>query len=225
VNYLDLQHFIDLELDPFEPINVRRGGWSGVSRVEWAGEVYFIKRQVKHSYRDSMHFFMATPTLRREYRNFLRLEKIGIKTPEIVIYAEQGLNAMMVTKELDGFIDLDTYLERISSTEMRLRTFTRLTEILLEMHDHHLHHGCLYGKHVMVHVDDPENLAMIDLEKMRFNPRRRFIACKDISQLTRQTKGMQEGERDLVVAAYEKRFPGFTKDLVKRLKDKAGLTG
>jgi hypothetical protein len=48
---------------------------------------------------------------------------------------------------------------------MRLRTFTRLTEILLEIHDHHLHHGCLYGKHAMVHAEDPENLAMTDLEK------------------------------------------------------------
>jgi tRNA A-37 threonylcarbamoyl transferase component Bud32 len=225
VNYLDLQHFIDLELDPFEPINVRRGGWSGVSRVVWAGQAYFIKRQVKHGYRDPKRFFLSTPTLRREYRNFLRLEKIGIKTPEIVIYAEQGSNAMMVTKELDGFIDLDTYLERVSSTGDRLKTFTRLTEILLEIHDHHLHHGCLYGKHVMVHVEDPENLAMIDLEKMKFYPRRRFIACKDISQLTRQTTGMLEDERDLIVAAYEKRFPGFTRDLTKRLKHKAGLSG
>jgi tRNA A-37 threonylcarbamoyl transferase component Bud32 len=225
VNYLDLQHFIDLELDPFEPINVRRGGWSGVSRVEWAGEAYFIKRQVNHGYRDPKRFFLSTPTLRREYRNFQRLEKIGIKTPEIVIYAEQGSNAMMVTKELDGFIDLDTYLKRVSSPGDRLKTFTRLTEILLEIHDHHLHHGCLYGKHVMVHVEDPENLAMIDLEKMKFYPRRRFIACKDISQLTRQTTGMLEDERDLIVAAYEKRFPGFTRDLTKRLNHKAGLSG
>jgi tRNA A-37 threonylcarbamoyl transferase component Bud32 len=225
VNYLDLQHFIDLELDPFEPINVRRGGWSGVSRVEWAGEAYFIKRQVKHGYRDPKRFFLSTPTLRREYRNFLRLEKIGIKTPEIVVYAEQGSNAMMVTKELDGFIDLDTYLERVSSTGDRLKTFTRLTEILLKIHDHQLHHGCLYGKHVMVHVEDPENLAMIDLEKMKFYPRRRFIACKDISQLTRQTTGMLEDEKDLIVAAYEKRFPGFTRDLTKRLNHKAGLSG
>jgi hypothetical protein len=77
----------------------------------------------------------------------------------------------------------------------------------------------------MVHVEDPENLALIDLEKMRFNPRRRFIACKDISQLTRQTKGMLDGERELVVMAYEKRFPGFTRDLGKRLNDKAGLAG
>ena len=225
MNYLDLQHFIDLELEPFEPINERRGGWSGVSRVEWAGEAYFIKRQVKHGYRDPKRFFLSTPTLRREYRNFRRLEKIGIKTPEIVIYAEQGSNAMMVTKELDGFIDLDTYLERVSSTGDRLKTFTRLTEILLEMHEHLLHHGCLYGKHVMVHVEDPENLAMIDLEKMKFYPRRRFIACKDISQLTRQTTGMLEGERDLIVAAYEKRFPGFAKDLTKRLNRKAGRSG
>jgi hypothetical protein len=36
---------------------------------------------------------------------------------------------------------------------------------------------------------------------------------------------MLDGERDLVVTAYEKRFPGFTKDLGKRLNDKAGPTG
>jgi hypothetical protein len=60
---------------------------------------------------------------------------------------------------------------------------------------------------------------------MKFHPRRRFIACKDISQLTRQTTGMLEDEKDLIAAAYEKRFPGFTRDLTKRLNHKAGLSG
>lgn len=225
MKFFDLQHFINLQLTPFEPINVRRGGWSGVARIESAGEVYFIKRQVNHTCRDPINFFLSTPTLRREYKNFRRLEKMGIKTPEIVAYVEEGSSAMMVTKELGGFIDLNTYLAQVSSAAPRLSTFTRLAEIMLEIHRHCLHHGCLYGKHVMVHKDDPSSLAMIDLEKMRYNPRRRFIACKDVSQFIRHTGGMRDNERDLIVAAYEKRFPGFAQDLNKRLHDKATCTG
>lgn len=225
MNYINVQHFIDLELIPFEPVNVGRGGWSGISRVEWTGEIYFIKRQVKYTFRDPLNFFLAAPTLRREYRNFLRLNKMGIKTPEVVIYGELGASVMMITRELNGFIDLDTYLERVSETGSRLRTFTRLTEIILEIHEHNLHHGCLYGKHIMVHEEDPADIAMIDLEKMRFSSRKRFTACKDVSQLIRRTTGMLDAERDLIVAAYEKRFPGFTGDLNKRLQNKTSYTG
>lgn len=77
----------------------------------------------------------------------------------------------------------------------------------------------------MVHEEDPADIAMIDLEKMRFSSRKRFTACKDVSQLIRRTTGMLDAERDLIVAAYEKRFPGFTGDLNKRLQNKTSYTG
>ena len=220
MQYINLQHFLDLELEHFEPINLRRGGWSGVARVEFADQAYFIKRQVNHTYRNPARFFLKTPTLQREYNNFQKLEKLGINTPEIVLYSDNGKSAVMVTRELTGFVDLDTFLSRTTATKTRHHVFTRLSEIMLRIHSHNLHHGCLYGKHVMVNEAEPTKIALIDLEKLKFIPRKRYNACKDISQLIRQTQGMLDAERDLILCAYESAYPGFRDSLEKDLKKK-----
>ncbi|MFP6807024.1 MAG: lipopolysaccharide kinase InaA family protein [Pseudomonadales bacterium] len=221
MQHINLQHFLDLELEYFEPVNIRRGGWSGVARVEFADQAYFIKRQVNHTYRNPSRFFLKSPTLRREYNNFLKLKNLSIGTPEIILYAEDGADAMMVTRELTGFIDLNTYLSRVTATEPRRQVFTCLTEIILRIHSNNLHHGCLYGKHVMVDEAKPTNIALIDLEKMKFAPRKRYNACKDVSQLIRQTQGMFDSERNQILSAYESKFPGFRTDLEKDLKKKS----
>ena len=217
---INLQHFLDLDLPFFEPKNNRRGGWSGVSRVECAGQVYFVKRQVNHSYREPQRFFLRTPTLRREYRNIRRLHNIGIGTPKIVIYAEAGATAMLVTRDLAGYIDLDNFLAKTTNVAARETMFSSLLKILLRMHQVSILHGCLYGKHIMVDTNNPTNIATIDLEKMRFSIGRRRNACKDISQLLRHTSGIKDSERDVIIAAYERRFTGFAGLLNQRLDRK-----
>lgn len=220
MQHINLQHFLDLDLPFFEPKNIRRGGWSGISRVECAGLAYFVKRQVNHSYREPRRFLLRTPTLRREYINILRLQNINIGTPEIVLYAETGQDAMLVTRELAGYIDLDNFLAITTDTAARETMFSTLVNTLLKMHEGNFLHGCLYGKHIMVDASEPANIATIDLEKMRFSIGRRRSACKDISQLLRHTTGIKDSERDLIVAAYERRFAGFTVLLNQRTDKK-----
>ena len=79
----EVDRILNLNLPAFEPINQRRGGWSGVAMVTCAGRKYFIKRQKNHSYREPRRVFRRTPTLRREYRNTLRLQALRIPTTEI----------------------------------------------------------------------------------------------------------------------------------------------
>ncbi len=220
MDYVDLQHFLALDLPYFEPVNIRRGGWSGVARTNWANEVYFVKRQVNHSFRDPSRLFRKTPTLRREYRNFLRLAQIGIRTPEVVLYADKAGDAMMVTRELTGYVDLVEFLRDNSDSAQRTLTIKALLSITLNLHSHSLHHGCLYGKHIMVNTNDPGEIAMIDLEKLKYSPRKRHIACKDISQLIRQTLGLSPSERDIILSAYEAVFPDFLQTLNLDLKKK-----
>ncbi len=220
MDYVDLQHFLNLDLPYFEPVNIRRGGWSGVARTEWANEVYFIKRQVNHSYRDLFRLFRKTPTLRREYRNFLRLSRIGIRTPEIVLYSDKGGDAMMVTRELTGYVDLVEFLKDNPDAERRTLAITALVGATLNLHAHSLHHGCLYGKHIMINIADPGKIAMIDLEKLKYSPRKKHNACKDISQLIRQTQGLSPSDRGIILGAYEAVFPEFLQTLNLDLKKK-----
>jgi tRNA A-37 threonylcarbamoyl transferase component Bud32 len=216
---IKLDHFLDLDLPFFEPRNERRGGWSGVSRVQWSGQAYFIKRQVNHAYREPRRFFMRTPTLRREYRNTIRLSKINIQTPEIVIYSEDGPNAMLITRELSGYIDLDAYLPT-ATTEQRTEMLASLLEITSRMHQNAYRHGCLYGKHIMVNCDNPSDIAVIDLEKMKYSPWKRSNAVRDICQLIRHTDSWSDGEIESIRTSYEKRFSGFTDELGKRMEHK-----
>ena len=175
---------------------------------------------MNHSYREPRRFFLRTPTLRRELRNILRLKNINITTPEIILYAEQHQNALLVTHELTGYIDLEQFLARTTDAATRQSMLSKLAKTLLNMHGNNFLHGCLYGKHIMVDVNKPSNIATIDLEKLRFSIGKQRNACKDISQLLRHTKGLQENERALIIAAYEQQFAGITRQLNQRLSEK-----
>lgn len=220
MQHIDVQHFLDLDLPFFEPKNIRRGGWSGVSRVVCAGQAYFVKRQVNHSYREPRRLFQRTPTLRREFRNILRLQSINIITPQVVLYAEQAQNAVLVTRELTGYVDLEKFLAETSDAATRESVLSNMTGILLNMHQNNFLHGCLYGKHIMVDSSQPSNIATIDLEKLRFSLGKQRNACKDISQLLRHTEGLTKNERDLIITTYEQHFSGITRFLYQRLNDK-----
>ncbi len=127
---------------------------------------------------------------------------------------------MLVTRELKGYITLENFLAKTTGTVAREKMFSTLTKTLLKMHEDNFLHGCLYGKHVMVDANEPANIATIDLEKLRFSIGRRRNACKDISQLLRHTDGIEDSERDLIIAAYEQRFAGITGLISQRLHKK-----
>ncbi len=216
---INLEHFLELDLPFFEPKNVSRGGWSGVSRVDWSGQVYFVKRQVNYAYREARRLFLRTPTLRREYKNTLRLNKINIPTPEIVIYAEDGPNAMLVTRELTGYIDLNTYLPA-AAPDQRSKMLASLLDIVICMHQSGYRHGCLYPKHIMVEEQNPTNIALIDLEKMKYSPLKKSNAVRDICQLIRQTESWSDSDVKEIRDRYELQFQGFTMELDRRLEYK-----
>ncbi len=221
MDYVDLQYFLNLELPFFEPKNIRRGGWSGVSRVETTGDhVYFVKRQVNHSYREPRRLFLKTPTLRREFHNFKRVQTAGLITPLIALYAEAKGDAMMAMEALTGYVDLSTYLNGDATDADRNTLFAHLIPSLISLHQHRYLHGCLYGKHIMVFCADPARIAFIDLEKLRWKPLRKRNAQRDIAQLLRHTEGLRDEETEQIIAAYESVYPGFRQGLKKRLHHK-----
>ncbi len=211
---IDVDYFLGLDLPFFEPANQRRGGWSGVSLVECAGHRYFVKRQKNHTYREWRRLWRRTPTLRREYRNLIRLRKLGLATPEVVTYAERGTDGVLVTSALEGYVALNTWLTNTDDVHRRARLFDKLTKQLLRLHTAGFTHGCLYGQHIMVNDDD---IAFLDLEKLRRVLRPAYNASKDISQLFRRTAEIGPAEKQLIIEAYERRYPGFQSTLATRM--------
>ncbi|MCB1647438.1 MAG: hypothetical protein KDI36_18390, partial [Pseudomonadales bacterium] len=131
MNELNVPHIMSLDLDWVEPINERRGGWSGVSVFEWGTARYYLKRQKNHTYRDWRAGFRRVPTLRREVRNMHRLARIGIRSPEIIAYGEHGGDSILMTLALDDYYDLDTFLAESPDTDIRQQVFEALGGIIL----------------------------------------------------------------------------------------------
>ncbi len=196
----------------FEPPNQRRGGWSGVVRIELqlldGGSVgIFLKRQENHTRRTLRHPFSGESTINGEIKNILALQQAQVPTLEPVFYGERKVDgkrrAILVTRELDGFCSLDQLMEQWLDQGWGQSVHTRklLIKVLAcdvrRMHEHHLVHNALHPKHVFVRLvegGDPE-VCLIDLEKMRYTLTARQAGNRDLDSLNRRTRVWTRGAR------------------------------
>lgn len=206
----DFDSIWDLDAGWFEEPNKRRGGWSGVSKVslntEGAGAInVFLKRQENHNTRTLTHPFKGEPTFYREFKNIFHFINNEIPTVEPVYFAYRTVNgksqAILMTKELEGFASLDTDIYARDGVLMQNKTqreqmMTAVADGLRKMHKHRFQHNCLYDKHVFVrNVENVWEVKFIDLEKLS----RRFF-CKsamirDLYTLTRHISGWRRNDR------------------------------
>ena len=83
-----------LQAEWFEPPNHRRGGWSGVARIELPGPDgrptgLFLKRQENHTRRTFRHPLHGEPTFAAEIRNILATQQAQVPSLEPVYYAQR----------------------------------------------------------------------------------------------------------------------------------------
>lgn len=168
-----------------EPINRRRGGWSGVVRLELrerdGGLVpVFLKRQENHTYRSPATKFLSRPTLRREFENLLALKNEGFRVTDPVYFETRrvgrDIRAVMITRELELFEPLSTIVYRGVAGEdvgaLKKEMLPLVARLARRLHDCGWSHGAFYPKHLFVRLDSPATeagveLAMVDLEKAR----------------------------------------------------------
>ena len=187
LRYNGLGEFDDLwgvDAPWFEPPNHRRGGWSGVARLELATpdgatRAVFLKRQQNHWRRTLTKPFRGELTFEAELRNMLALQDAGVPSLQPVFFGrrkvEGGWRAILVTRELGGYRPLDDWLEqwRIDGSgharRLRRRVIAAAARLVARLHRHSLVHNALYPKHLFVRIDagDVVDVRLIDLEKMR----------------------------------------------------------
>ena len=184
-----------------EEPNVRRGGESGVQRVNSSnGQLLYSKRQTGHIYRSWLYPF-GRPTVLRERDALNGLRLIDVLVPETVFCGAQRdpvhkWRALLVTKSLDGFEEIEHFYagggrER-HGEELHDRILKELAENLARMHKGRWQHGCLYMKHVFVRVTGEGEaakveVALIDLEKGRRRLTAGLAAAHDLKQLRRHS--------------------------------------
>ncbi len=167
----------------FEEPNHRRGGWSGVGRLQLTqpegGECkVFLKRQEAHQRRTFRHPFRGEPTFACEFRMMRYLGSRGVPAPVPVFFSDKIIagrpKAILMTQELEGYESLDVITSRlfsasvpkISAQHSIIRAVARTVK---KLHSAGIQHRSLYPKHlfVLMKEDVANEVAVIDLEKSR----------------------------------------------------------
>ncbi|AZS50904.1 InaA protein [Entomomonas moraniae] len=196
-----------------EQPNQRRGGESGVLRTTTEdGKVIYIKRQENHIYRDIFHPF-GQATIIREYKAYCALTKAQVNVPKLIYCGVQNKKAILVTEALDGFIDLDSWMEQNQGQPFYAETLNKiLTEtatMLAKLHLNKLQHGSLYGKHLFVKAETNEQplveVALLDLEKIKKRNTAKEAALHDIPKIKRHSL-LNSEQWHFFVNAYEQAF-------------------
>lgn len=197
-----------LELDAVDEPNVERGGWSSVYRLDLGDAAFYLKRQSDHLTRSLRHPF-GEPTFAREFRNIQRYRRLGIPALEAVYFGARRVRgeqrALLLTRALDGWTELDRYLPDWPRLEpaRRQAILRACGELARRLHGAGQMHGCFYPKHIFLRERDGAIEArLIDLEKTRpllFGWRDRV---KDLEPLLRRAPVWQEADVRLMLAAY-----------------------
>jgi hypothetical protein len=201
----------ELDADWFEEPNRRRGGWSGVSRIELllpsGGKVgFFLKRQENHIYKSLSHPLRGEATFLREVKNIQRFSACGVPTLELVFFEQRSvkgkLRAILVTRELVGYAPLTAQQFSpghpvMRSLKRKKALLSKLADLMRRMHENHFQHNCFYPKHVFACVDDDGNIdtRVIDLEKVKWSPFKHEAMFRDLDTLNRHTKGWSLSDR------------------------------
>lgn len=210
-----LNHFEDWwerEAGWFEPPNHRRGGWSGVSRLEWKGKdgsrhTVFLKRQENHVTRTWKHPWKGIPTLTREMKNIVALKNAGVKALVPVFFGVKTVDgaqrAVLVTESLEGFAPLDVFQQSGLDARRQSDLIRQIAGEVRKLHLNCFQHGCLYPKHIFVKDHgDGFDVRLIDLEKLRRPWRCRVAQIRDLDTLNRHSKGWTLKDRWIFLNAY-----------------------
>ncbi|GAB7530781.1 lipopolysaccharide kinase InaA family protein [Pseudomonas sp. 3A(2025)] len=204
----DFQSLWDLALDAVDEPNTGRGGWSSVFRLDLEGQGFYLKRQSNYL-THTLHHPFGEPSFSREFRNISRYRKMGIPALQAVFYGERKVNgerrAILMTRALDGWTDLDALLHRwneLPDPERRaiLRACGQLARTL---HGARQIHGCFYPKHIFVQARaDVYSAQLIDLEKTRPSLFGQRDLTKDLEPLFRRAPVWNEAEQRELLGAY-----------------------
>ena len=196
------------QLEAVDEPNTVRGGWSSVFRLDLEGHGFYLKRQSNYQMR-TLHAPFGEPSFAREFRNISRYEKLGIPALKAAFFGQRKVDgevrAVLLTRALDGWNDLDSLLERWSelSDAQHSAILKACGQLARRLHGARQVHGCFYPKHIFLQATGDGYMAqLIDLEKTRpllFGHRDRV---KDLEPLTRRASQWTDAQLRELLASY-----------------------
>lgn len=162
-----------VQLEAVDEPNVERGGWSSVFRLELDSVAFYLKRQSNHLTRSLAHP-LGEPTFAREFRNICRYERLGVPALQASFFGQRKVGsewrAVLLTRALDGWMDLDTWLKKWPQLgdDQRQAILRATGELARTLHRAGQMHGCFYPKHIFLREQAGSwRACLIDLEKTR----------------------------------------------------------
>ncbi|WP_339478294.1 MULTISPECIES: lipopolysaccharide kinase InaA family protein [unclassified Pseudomonas] len=196
------------QLDAVDEPNTSGDGWSSVFRLDLEGQGYYLKRQSNYLTRTLSHPF-GEPSFSREFRNISRYRQLGIPALQAAFYGQRKVSgevrAILLTRALDGWDDLDSLVQRWSSlAAVQRTTILKACGLLVRrLHGMHQVHGCFYPKHIFLQATaDGYQAQLIDLEKTRpllFGLRDRV---KDLEPLLRRASVWSDADVRQLLSSY-----------------------
>jgi tRNA A-37 threonylcarbamoyl transferase component Bud32 len=221
----------------FEQPNQRRGGWSGVGRLQLVNsnrksQTFYLKKQQNHGRRTWQNPIAGEPTFRREFVNLQLLAAHHFAAPQVAFYAEATENgqqcAVLMTAELVDFKDLaelsDTWLPSASRAQ-KAQLIKKIANEIKRFHSFGLVHRALYPKHIFIkNVDANPEIALIDLEKVRKNTNANTCAVFDLAAFNRHSVGWRNTQRLAFLKQYlqAKKLDAAGKKLARNILQRAG---
>lgn len=161
------------QLEAVDEPNTARGGWSSVFRLDLEGHGYYLKRQSNYMTR-TLHAPFGEPSFSREFRNISRYQKLGIPALQAVFFGQRKVEgevrAILLTRALDGWDDLESLLQRWSDlgAVQQSAILKACGQLARHLHAARQVHGCFYPKHIFLRAaGDGYQAQLIDLEKTR----------------------------------------------------------
>ena len=197
-----------VQLDAVDEPNTSGGGWSSVFRMDLEGQGFYLKRQSNYLTR-ALHSPLGEPSFAREFRNIERYKTLGIPALEAVFFGERKVpgerRAILMTRALDGWTDLDSLLEQWSqlTAGQQQAILQACGQLARRLHAVRQVHGCFYPKHIFLQPDGAAYRAqLIDLEKTRPLLLGQRDRVKDIEPLLRRAHAWTEADVRALLAAY-----------------------
>lgn len=222
------------KVDWFEEPNERRGGWSGVGRIELMNEDAtvlgaYLKRQDNHCQTSWMHPVKGVPTFQREFEMMRYLQQHGVRVPEVMLFSRNpagDFKTTLMTRELAGFEPLENLTERLfadnrPTLSVQKSIIKAVAKQASQLHAAKIQHRSFYPKHLFISMADAKSpeVAVIDLEKSRINLLPVLRSLIDLSTLNRHAKYWTHSRRMYFYLQYLgiERLTPFSKWLCRRI--------
>ncbi len=190
------------EAEWFETPNRKRGGWSGVNFLSLDGQGYYLKRQENYQRHSVSHPFAGEPTYVREFEILQFLQDKPVQTPELVYFAQNQKQSIIITAELKGFVPADQWLLDCPE-QNKQQILSALAAEVRALHQTGVVHRALFLKHLFIKpLADEFEVAIIDFEKARRIPWMMFSGLNDIKRCLQRATMLTPADKAYFLLAY-----------------------